>query len=157
MPRFIEIEFVGTGVIGRAELLADEAPLTCRAVWNALPASGQAIHAMYSGTVAALLLDDTSVGATVGEENATSNLATGDVVFTHYDPGKRHGHPSAVSEIYWAYDRYARPTIPGQFVPAIANVFGRIVWSAEEIAAFYDLSRRLHSEGFKPLEIRRAS
>jgi hypothetical protein len=157
MPRFVEIEFLGTGVVGRAELFDDAAPLTCQAVWDALPASGQAIHAIYSGTVAALLLDDTSVGAGIGEENATSLLATGDLVFTHYDPGKRHGHAFAVSEIYWAYDRYARPTIPGQFVPAVANVFGRIVGTFEQTRAFYDLSRRLHSEGFKPLEIRRSA
>jgi hypothetical protein len=157
MARFLEIEFVGTGVVGRAELFDDVAPRTCQAVWDALPASGLAVHAMYSGTVGALLLDDTSVGADVGEEHATSLLATGDLVFTHYDANRRHGHPDAVSEIYWAYDRYARPTIPGQFIPAVANVFGRIVGTPDEVAAFYDLTRRLHSEGFKPLEIRRAS
>ena len=43
----------------------------------------------------------------------------------------------------------------GSSVPAIANVFGRVVGSAEEAKAFYDISRRLHSEGFKQIEIRR--
>ena len=92
------------------------------------------------------------MGATIGEENSTSNIQTGDVIFTHYDAGTRHGHPEPLSEIYWAYDRYVRPTIPGQFVPAIANVFGRVVGNP---AAFYDMNRRLHSEGFKKLTIRR--
>lgn len=155
MPRYIDIDFVGTGVVGRVEMLDDEAPLTCRAIWECLPRSGPGSHAMYSGTVGALFLDDDTIGATIGEENATSNIQTGDVIFTHYDQNKRHGHHFALAEIYWAYDRYVRPTIPGQHVPAIANVFGRVMGTPAEQRAFYDMSRRLHSEGFKPIEIRR--
>ncbi len=44
----------------------------------------------------------------------------------------------------------ARATIPGQFVPATANVFGRIVGDS---AAFYDVCRRLPREGAKRLAI----
>ena len=153
MAREIEIVFVESGVVGRVELLDDEAPQTCRAIWNCLPKSGDGSHAMYSGTVAALFLDDPTIGEAIGEENATTNTTTGDVIFTHYNAGARHGHLNALSEIYWAYDRYCRPTIPGQHVPAIANVFGRVVGDAQP---FYDMSRRLHSEGFKTIEIRRA-
>ena len=152
MPREIEIEFVGTGVVGRIELLDPEAPRTCQAVWDYLPFTGDGLHAMYSGTVGAIFFDDATVGADIGEENATSNIQTGDVIFTHYAPRTRHGHHEPLSEIYWAYDRYVRPTIPGQFVPAIANVFGRFVGDSR---AFYDMNRRLHSEGFKKLEVRR--
>jgi hypothetical protein len=128
-------------------LLESAAPKTCRTVWNILPLRGDCSHALYSGTVAALLFDPT---VTVPEENATTCIETGDVLFTHYDPGFRHGHPDPVSEIYWAYDRYARPTIPGQWVPATANVFGRIVGDA---SAFYDICRRIRKEGWKPIEI----
>jgi hypothetical protein len=87
----------------------------------------------------------------VEEENATTCIQTGDVMFTHYRPGFRHGHREPVSEIYWAYDRYARPTIPDQWVPAVANVFGRIVGDASD---FYDMCRRIRREGVKQLEIR---
>ena len=38
-------------------------------------------------------------------------------------------------------------------LPAIANVFGRVVGDVEP---FYEQSRKLHSEGFKHIEIRRA-
>lgn len=156
MARHIEIEFTDAGVVGRVELLEDGAPRTCQAIWDCLPKSGAGSHAMYSGTIGALFLDDPTVGATIGEEHSTSNITTGDVIFTHYDAMTRHGHANALSEIYWAYDRYCRPTIPGQFVPAVANVFGRVVGTDSEVAAFYDMSRRLHSEGFKHIEIRRA-
>jgi hypothetical protein len=152
VAREIEIVFVESGVVGRVELLEDEAPQTCRAVWDCLPRSGPGSHAMYSGTIGALFLDDPTVGDAIGEENSTSNIQTGDVIFTHYDAGTRHGHLTPLSEIYWAYDRYCRPTIPGQFVPAVANVFGRVVG---DVQPFYDMSRRLHSEGFKEIEIRR--
>ena len=152
MPREIEIVFVESGVIGRVELLADEAPKTCQAIWDCLPRSGAGSHAMYSGTIGALFLADPTIGATIGEENSTSNIQTGDVIFTHYEANTRHGHANALSEIYWAYDRYCRPTIPGQFVPAVANVFGRVIG---DVQPFYDLSRKLHSDGFKQIEIRR--
>src|SRR3954464_728803 len=155
MAREIHIVFTESGVVGRVELLDAEAPRTAQAVWDALPKSGPGSHAMYSGTVGALFFDDDTVGATLGEENATSNVQTGDVMFTHYDRMMRHGHLNGLAEVYWAYDRYVRPTIPGQHLPAIANVFGRVIGTPDEIAAFYEMSRRLHSEGFKQIEIRR--
>src|SRR5205814_889030 len=94
-------------------------------------------------------LDPTVV---VPEENATTCVQTGDLMYTHYEPNVRHGYPDALSEIYWAYDRYARPHVPGQWVPAIANVFGRIVGDPTD---FYAISRRLQREGLKRLEVRR--
>lgn len=154
MSREIEIEFLDSHVVGRVLLLDAEAPRTCRAVWDSLPQRGMASHGMYSGTCGALFFDDDAIGADVGEENATSNIQTGDVIFTHYDARTRHGHLNGLAEVYWAYDRYVRPTIPGQHLPAVANVFGRVIGDP---APFYELSRRLHSEGFKRLEIRRAA
>jgi hypothetical protein len=150
MAREIILTFVDEGVSVRVELLDDEAPRTCQAVWEQLPLAGTAGHAAYSGTLVAIYLDPSVV---VGEENATTCVQTGDVMFTHYDANVRHGYPNALSEIYWAYDRYARPHVPGQWVPAIANVFGRISGDA---ADFYALSRRLQREGVKRLEVRRA-
>lgn len=149
MPKEMLIRFAKEDVAVRAVLLDDQAPRTCEVVWRSLPLSGYGSHAAYSGTVAALQMDP-SIGANLEEENATTCVQTGDVMFTHYRPGFRHGHPQPVSEIYWAYDRYARPTIPGQWVPATANVFGRIVGDA---TAFYEMCRRIRREGWKPLEI----
>ena len=45
-------------------------------------------------------------------------IQTGDVMYTHYKPGVRHGHPDAGSGVHWAYDRYVRPTTPGAPVDA---------------------------------------
>jgi len=150
VAREIVFTFPESGVSARAVLLDDEAPKTCAMFWGLLPLSGECFHAAYSGTCAALFFDPT---VWVEEENATSYIQTGDVIFTHYEPGFRHGHHDPVSEVYWAYDRYCRPTIPGQGVPATANVFGQFVGDP---SAFYATCRALQRSGVKQLEIRRA-
>jgi hypothetical protein len=147
MAREMVLRFVAEGISARVLLLEDEAPRTCAALWRALPVSGEALHAAYSGTEIALLIDPS---IEIEEENATECIQTGDVMYTHYRPRVRHGHPDAGSGIHWAYDRYVRPTTPGQWTPAISNVFGRIVGDA---SAFYDACRRMRREGAKVVEI----
>ncbi len=147
MPREMIIRFVAENVSARVLLLDQEARRSCAALWRALPFSGEGLHAAYSGTEIALLIDPS---IEIGEENATECIQTGDVMYTRYKPGVRHGHPEAGSGIHWAYDRYVRPTTPGQWTPAISNVFGRIIGDA---AAFYDACRRMRREGAKQIEI----
>lgn len=149
MPRAIVMTYLDEGVSVRAELLEDRAPITCHAIWEVLPVLGDGVGAMFSGTVAGLFIDPTIV---IPVENATSCIQTGDVMFTHYGRGVRHGYPEPISEIYWAYDRYVNLTIPGQVVPASANIFGRIVGDP---APFYAVCRRIAREGWTRLEIRR--
>jgi hypothetical protein len=149
VPRELILDFVDDHVSTRALLLEDEAPATCRTIWDLLPAAGPLGHAAYSGTLVALYIDPR---VTVPVENATTCVQTGDVMFTHYDAMVRHGHPDALSEIHWAYDRYARPTIPGQWLPATANVFARIPATAE---AFFRVCQEIRRGGVKRMEIRR--
>lgn len=46
--RFLEIALAKRGVRCTARLLEDRAPLTCAAVWDALPLSGDVYHAKYA-------------------------------------------------------------------------------------------------------------
>lgn len=46
--RCIEVSLVGRGVTATARLLDDRAPLTCAAVWDALPLVGDVYHAKYA-------------------------------------------------------------------------------------------------------------
>jgi hypothetical protein len=135
MTKFIDIAFLAENISAKVEMLEAAAPRTCKTIWECLPIEELSHHGAYSGTIVAVHFDPTVV---IAEENATTYVQTGDVMYTHYAAGVRHGHPDALSEIYWAYDRYARPTIPGQGVPATANVFGRIVGDA---TAFYEACR----------------
>jgi len=57
--RFIDVDLDGTVV--RAALNDDLAPTTCRAIWDALPFEGRAVHAQVSGDMFRML-DDAPVG-----------------------------------------------------------------------------------------------
>ncbi|PBC63416.1 hypothetical protein BKI49_13520 [Streptomyces sp. Tue6028] len=46
--RYIEVSLVKRGVDCTAKLLDDRAPITCAAVWDALPLSGDVYHAKYA-------------------------------------------------------------------------------------------------------------
>ena len=117
-----------------------------------LPEEAECLHAIYSGTIAAFYFDPSIVAPV---ENATTCVAPGDLIFTHYEAGTRHGHPGALSEVYWPYDRYARPTIPGQFVTLdAANVFGAYDGPADVWQAFAARCERLRYDGTSTIQIR---
>lgn len=46
--RYIEVSLVKRGITATAKLLDDRAPLTCAAVWSALPLAGDVYHAKYA-------------------------------------------------------------------------------------------------------------
>ena len=46
--RYMEISLLKRQVVCRAKLLDDRAPLTCAAVWDALPLAGDVYHAKYA-------------------------------------------------------------------------------------------------------------
>ena len=147
MARYFEFTLPEEGVAARALLLEDEAPQTVRTLWQHAPFEGQAGHAIFSGTTCALYIDPEIV---IPMENATTLVQTGDLMFTHYEAMTRHGFPDPLSEIYWAYDRYCRPTMPGSMVPVCPNIFGRFV---EPFHDFFDASRRIRQEGRKTIRI----
>jgi hypothetical protein len=147
MARYFLFTYVNEGVSARAMLLETLAPKTVETLWTHAPYEGDAVHAIYSGTTVGLLFDPTIV---VPMENATTHLQTRDLLFTHYDPFTRYGHPDAISEIYWAYDRFCRPVMPGAGLPVCPNVFGEFVSGYEE---FFAVSRRVAAEGAKKLRV----
>jgi hypothetical protein len=145
MARYFVFELDGT--VARARLLEEEAPITCSTLWAHLPYSGAGGHAMLSGTSIALYIAPTIV---IPEENATVHIQTGDVMYTHYRERERFGFPEALSEIYFAYDRYCRPTAPGKMTPVAPNVFAAFGPGAE---ALFAVGRRMRREGTKPMKI----
>ena len=75
-----------------------------------LPEEAECLHAIYSGTIAAFYFDPSVVAPT---ENATTCVAPGDLIFTHYEAGTRHGHPGALSEVLLALRPLCPPHDPG--------------------------------------------
>ena len=146
MAKYFVFTYEKSGITARARLLEDQAPETCRILWERLPFEGECFHAIYSGTTAALLIDPTII---IPVENSSNLIQKSDLMFTHYDHRQRHGHPDALSEIYWAYDRYCSPRAPGQMAPVYPNIFGEFLPGCEE---FFEASRCISTEG--PASIR---
>jgi hypothetical protein len=147
MARYFVFTFVDEKVTARARLLEKEAPQTVETLWRHAPYEGDAVHANYSGSTVGLLFDPT---ITMPMENATTYIQTRDLCFTHYDAMTRFGHPDAVSEIYWAYDRYCRPIMPGAGLPVCPNIFGQFVDGCD---AFFAASRAMSMTGPKRLKV----
>jgi hypothetical protein len=142
-PEGIRITFE-SGEAAGFQLLWDDAPDTCAVLSANLPESGEAVHAIYSGTVVGVLFDPT-VDAPL--QNATTCHVPGDLMWMHYPPFSRFGHPDPVSEIYWAYDRHARSVMPGQFVTIAASVFATYAGDPDEWARFAARSGKVRWDG----------
>ena len=141
----LSITFVDDGVTATAELFADEAPKTVAAVLAALPQSGEAHHATYSGSEVAFILDR-DLG--IGMENATSKVLPGDLAYTRFDGGVMWGFPTSFAELCWFYDRDAVPSMPDG--PVQVNIFGKFIEGFDQFAA---VCRRMRREGVKRIEV----
>jgi hypothetical protein len=142
-PDGVQIEFV-SGEAARFKFRWDEAPDTCAVLSEKLPAQGDAIHAIYSGTQLGVLFDP-SVDAPL--QNATTCHLPGDLIWMHYPEFSRFGHPEAVSEICWAYDRHTRMVMPGQFVQIAGSVFATFAGHTEEWTPFAERSAQVRWDG----------
>jgi hypothetical protein len=143
----IVFRFLDEGVAAPAWLLREQAPETCEAVLDALPASGLARHGIYSGSEVYLVLP---VLLRPPREHATTIVGPGDVAFLTVEKGSGYGIEEDYSEVCWFYDLDATPSSPEGPVPV--NIFARL----HDADAFFAACRRMRVEGAKTLEIRRA-
>ena len=148
MGKHVRLVFTDEDVSIEAELLEQEAPETCRVIWDRLPLEGDAVHAIYSGSEIAFFISQDIV---IEPENQTSRTIPGDVAFYHHPPGVTYGWLDGITEICWFYDRDSRPNMPDG--PVSMNIFGRIVGDPAE---FYSLCYRMRREGAKRFRVERA-
>ena len=142
-PAGISVQFE-SGESARFRFLWDLAPTVCSLLADHLPQAAEVVHAIYSGTIVGALLDP-QLDAPL--QNATTCHVPGDLIWMHYPPLSRFGHPEALSEIYWAYDRHARSVMPGQFVQIAASVFATADTWTDEWRAFAERSERVRWNG----------
>ena len=143
----IVFRFLDEGVTASARLLREEAPETCRAVLEALPAAGSARHGIYSGSEVYLVLP---VLLAPPREHATTIVGAGDVGFLTVEKGSGYGIEEDYSEVCWFYDLDATPSMPEG--PIAVNIFAQL----HDADAFFAVCRRMRVEGAKKLEIIRA-
>ena len=144
MPDEIVFRFLDEGVAASARLLREQAPETCRAVWDSLPAAGLARHGVYSGSEVYLVLP---VLLAAPREHATTIVGPGDVGFLTVEKGSGYGIEESYSEVCWFYDLDATPSMPEG--PIAVNVFARLY----DADSFFAVCRGMRLEGAKKLEI----
>lgn len=86
MSHKIEIILEQRNVRAIAEMLEDEAPKTCAAVWNALPHSGPVNHAKWANNEIYILTPPFALEEP-GRENATVFPIPGDLLYFFIPPG----------------------------------------------------------------------
>jgi hypothetical protein len=143
----IVFRFLDEDVAAPARLLREQAPETCSAVWDALPATGLARHGIYSGSEVYLVLPTL---LTAPREHATTIVGAGDVGFLTVEKGSGYGIEESYSEVCWFYDLDATPSMPEG--PIAVNVFAQL----QSAGDFLAVCRRMRMEGAKSLEIVRA-
>ncbi len=143
MTRFITITLDQRGISCRARLLDAEAPLTCEAVWNALPQSGAAFHAKYARNELYTLVP--RIVAAPHRENPTVTPIPGDVCLFDfepweignpaygYEPGSEAHHEQGATDLALFYGRN-NLLINGDVGWVPGNVFATIEDGLPELA-----------------------
>jgi len=145
MPRLIKISLAKRKVSCVARLLDEEAPRTCKAVWEALPKGGPVYHAKYARNEIYTLVPRFAA-TEPGRENPTITPIPGDVVYFGFEPWQlsagSHGYGAAdagaghapMVDLAIFYERNNLLLNPDfGFVPG--NVYGAIVEGLAEFAA----------------------
>lgn len=155
MARKISFTFEEAGVTAVAELLEEDAPRTCAAIWAALetPVQVKGTHASFAGREVNVPLPDENKrfeGADVPPENQTVFPLPGEILWHYFPPHSEIGVHDEVYNVSVIYGRDTRMFLPTGWVPH--NVFARIV---ENLDGLVEMCRRTKLEGPKVITIRR--
>ena len=150
--RKIRLTYTDTGESVIAEMLDDEAPGVCAAVWNLLPIEKKAINGQYSGAEVFTLLDDPKP---VPRENLTQLPLPGEILYFYDDAKYVTAHNKPVAEICVVYNRGVVLRGP-ESVPTYCCLFARIPgdWKYDWIE-FQNACRKARREGPQELRIER--
>jgi hypothetical protein len=149
MSRTILLKLVEPHVSAVADLLEEQAPETCRMIWEHLPLEGRTVHGMYSGPELFIRTDHLPP---VRPENQIHRPQVGDMGFWYQEGGRFVNNPHAVSEVVFIYNRGAAIMGPdGQ--TTWVNLFAQIRPAGAE--AFYAAAKKVRTEGPVTLRIER--
>jgi hypothetical protein len=139
MVRKIEIVLEQRGIRAVAEMLDDEAPKTCEAVWNALPQSGPVWHAKFANNEI-FILTAPFAPEEPGRENGTVFPIPGDLLYFFIPPGspvpaevREQAAASGLVDLALFYGRNNYLHGPEGHMPG--NLFATITEGLKEMAA----------------------
>jgi hypothetical protein len=150
--RHIRLSFVETGESAIAEMLDDEAPLTCKLVWDMLPVEHELYHGRYSGMEAFVLLDEYQPAP---DEERTQLPLPGEILYWSDTGSAVTSNGEPVAEILFAFGRGV--TLRGaEGVRSFANLFARIPgdWKYDWVD-FAQACGRIRLQGTQALRIER--
>lgn len=150
MSKQIEIEFERGGKF-ILSLLEDEAPKTCKLVWDALPIESEAQHAQYSGQL--MFWFTPTIRFDELENPKLMGLFPGDLTFNPHFLHKLHVQTPSVAvpqEMLYVYGG----CIPADWCgPSPVNHFAKTVQgSLEELV---EIGKRTRRQGFEKVWMRR--
>lgn len=150
--RYIRLSFVKTGESVIAEMLDDEAPVTCQLVWGMLPVENDWWHGRYSGMESFMILE---VAKPAPPEKRTMLPLPGEILYWHDGGSAVTSTGNAVAEIVFAFGRGVRLCGP-EGVASYANLFARIPgdWKYDWVD-FANACARVRSAGLAPVRIER--
>jgi hypothetical protein len=139
MSRKIEVVLEKRGVRAVAELLDDDAPKTCQAVWDALPLSGPVYHAKWANNEI-YILTPPFAAEEPGLENATVFPIPGDILYFFVPPGatvpediREQARQTGVIDLAVFYGRNNYLHGPAGHMPG--NIFAVFTEGLKEFAA----------------------
>ncbi len=150
--RKIRMAFVKSGESVTAEMLDDEAPVTCQLVWDMLPLEHDLLHGQFSGQEIFMLLEQSKPAP---KENRTLLPLPGEILYWSEDDTSVTGGGKSVSEICLIYGRAVTLRGP-EGTPSHGSLFARIPgdWKYDWVA-FVGACRRIRREGPQRLRIER--
>lgn len=131
--RKIRISLEDGGVSAIADLLEEDAPTTCEAIWNMLPLRLSAVHDIWSGHEVLAHLDPQTQ---LPPENVLTYIPMPGDIFYYYRPphyfrGAPYGRTES-AELGIVYDRDTRPQGPRG--PEAVNLFATVSTGLDELA-----------------------
>jgi len=152
LARRIRMTFPATGETAVADLLEDDAPAVCDAVWNALPVEIRSLHGMYSGAEIFVMIDPLFAP----EENRTQLPLPGELLYFEEAGTGVMTARNTVGEICFVYGRGV-VLRQHEGVPTYGSLFARVPgdWKTDWVA-FQQACRRVRREGPQVLRIERA-
>lgn len=150
--RHIRWTFLETGESVIAEMLDDEAPATCKLVWDMLPVEQDLYHGRHSGQEAFIILDEAPEAP--AERRSTMPLP-GEILYWRDVGTSVTSSGGPVAEILIAFGRAVRLGGP-EGIPTFGNVFARIPgdWKYDWVE-FAEACGRVRREGLTRVRIER--
>jgi hypothetical protein len=155
MAKYIKLTIIEDDISAIAELLEEEAPLTCEALWCALeiPIIHKGIHAMWTGREIMVEIPEENHRfdpSSVPLENATIYPLPGDIMWAYFPDHVERGFPRAIWDFIIIYGPDSSVNCALGTMPA--NVWAHIT---DNLTSFANGCASLRSEGMKTFRIER--